>query len=413
MTTPPPQAISRGFWGNKLDKHEKKLNTARLLTVIAFCAALGVIFLLLMVLPKHAGELSPLEFRALQEYPWKSSGQQKSAQTIAEDIVKGDFSANTDKFLEDHFPARKFFIALNAYTLRWTGRNADQAVVKGKNGRLYDAVVRVDETRLAENVSKLNEFAEANGLRLTYVNVPTSAVTVQEDLPALSLEYHDAEAAGYIAEHVNGFVPDLISLYKAQPEPAKLMYRTDHHWTMEGAYLCYADIARELDLEPVPASDFTVEKYDFYGSYYRKAGLWSTPPDTLEVWRTPALDNAKVTIGYGAASVTHTGVYDSEKLLPGEVDRYAAYLYSNNAVTIIENPEGNGGSVMIVKDSFGNSIAPLFSATYSTVVMLDTRYFRGIEPAPSELVNEYGIKDIIVVLGTDSSVSNIQIGFMR
>ena len=82
-------------------------------------------------------------------------------------------------------------------------------------------------------------------------------------------------------------------------------------------------------------------------------------------------------------------------------------------MTVIENPEGNGRAVMMVKDSFGNSIAPLIASAYSTVVMIDTRYFRGIEPAPSEYVSEYGITDLIVVFGTDSSVSDVFINFLR
>ncbi len=413
MTTPPPRTASRGFWGKELEKNEKKLHTARLVTVIVFTAVLGLVFLLLLVLPKHAGELSPLEFRSLQEFPWKTGGSNNSAERIAEDVVTGEFSAHTDKFLEDHFPGRKFFIALNAYTMRLTGRNADQAVVRGRNGRLYDAVIRIDEEQLEKNVSRLNGFAEENGLRMAYVNVPTSALTVTEELPRLSLEYHDAEAISFIREHTGAYVPDLISLFKAQPDPGRLMYRTDHHWTMEGAYLCYCDLARELGFEAVPSSDYSAEGYDFYGSYYRKAGLWQTPPDTLEIWRSPALENAKVTVGWGSSAAVYTGVYDETKLVPGEVDRYAAYLYSNNPVTVIENPEGNGRAVMMVKDSFGNSIAPLIASAYSTVVMIDTRYFRGIEPAPSEYVSEYGITDLIVVFGTDSSVSDVFINFLR
>ena len=57
--------------------------------------------------------------------------------------------------------------------MRLTGRNADQAVVRGRNGRLYDAVLRIDEEQLEKNVSRLNGFAEENGLRMAYVNVPT------------------------------------------------------------------------------------------------------------------------------------------------------------------------------------------------------------------------------------------------
>lgn len=376
---------------------------------MAFIAAITLTFALLIILPKHAGELSPLEFRELAKYPFRG----KSASTIVGEIVTGEASKNVDKFLEDHYPARREFVALNSYYLRLTGRNADQSVVKGKNGRLFDAVTHVDNEQLDKNVAGVRAFAEENGLDWIFVDVPTSAVVVTEDLPALHLEYHDAEVITRIGEESGVYTPDLIARYSAEPEPGKLFYRTDHHWTMEGAYLCYADICEKLGETPVSRDEFTVSSFDFYGSYYRKAGLWGTEPDELQIWRSSKLDNMTVTIGAGESAVVHEGVYDEEKLVPGEVDRYAAYLYSNNPYTVIENPDGNGKGIMIVKDSFGNSIAPLFAMNYSTVVMIDTRYYTPIQPKPSEAVAQYGIDELLVVVGTDSAVSRLDMFYLR
>lgn len=392
-----------------MEKNERKLKTARLVAVVLFIAMIASTFVLLLVLPKKAGELSSLEFRTLADYPFRGLSFEK----LTAELVRGDSSKKVDKFLEDHFPGRSFFIALNSYYLRLTGRNADQSVVWGRNSRLFDAAAEPDFEQTDKNVGAIDAFAEANGLQTVFVNVPTSAVVVTEDLPAVHLEYHDAEIIDRVREKSSADVPDLIEMYSSREDRGKLFYRTDHHWTMDGAYLCYEMLCEKLGTEPVSKDEFTVSSFDFYGSFYRKAGLWLTEPDELQIWRSPKLDAMKVTIGSGDSAVVHEGVYDEEKLVPGEVDRYAAYLYSNNAVTVIENPDGNGRTLMIVKDSFGNSIAPLLAMNYSTVVMIDTRYYSPAVVKPSELCSLYGVEQLVVVMGTDSTDGLIEATYLR
>ena len=397
----------------KPDKNPRGSTAPRLALVIVFCTAIAALFVLLIALPKHTGEISPLEFRALADYPFRSDGKVKSANTIAKEVAEGKFSANTDKFLEDHFPARSFFIALNSYTARLTGRNADQGIVMGRNGRMFDAPLQPDSERIKQNVEKLDAFANDNGLKAYYVFVPSAAVTCTDDLPAVHLDYPDDSLIEYARVLSDASVINAGSVFADSGRPGDMMYLTDHHWTMDGAYEVYSKLIRELGREPVPKSGFTEEQYDFRGSFYRQAGLWLAKPDVLRVWRTEALENASVTVGVGAAATEHIGVYDAEKLKEGEVDRYAAYLYSNNAVTVIENPQAQEGCIMMVKDSFGNSIAPLLACNYSRVIMVDTRYYMGVPVMPSELAAEYGAEALVAVFGADSLNSDCQLVFMR
>lgn len=394
-----------------MEKKEKKYTSAQLALVIVFCAIIGLSFILLLALPKKAGELSPLEFRVLQDYPFKG----KNFQKLSEETVKGVLSSNVDSFLEDHFPARKFFVAANTYYLRATGRNAVQPVVKGKNGRLYDAPLDLESPfngRLEDNLAAIDGFAKKAGLDCAIVIVPNTALIAQGELPKLHLAYHDEEIVNKARETTDAFVPDLAALYAAE-DAESCFYRTDHHWTMDGAYVCYRALCENMGLTPVEKADFTVDEYEFCGSFYRKSGLWLTKPDKLEIWRSPKLDNMKVTIGPKEWEDVRSGVYDEEKLKEGETDKYAAYLYSNNAITIIENPEGNGEALMMFKDSYGNSIAPLFAMNYSTVIMIDTRYYKSIMPLPTELIEEYGVTRLLYVAGSESMVTDSQTIFMR
>ena len=378
----------------------KNYTTAQLATVIAFAAVILAFFALLILLPKHAGEMSELEFRSLADHPIKGV----PAETLAKQLVRGDLSDNVDTFLEDHFPARSFFIALNSYGSRLTGRNAVQSVVAGKEGRMFDAPQPISFDKLQSNLEKIDAFAADNGLETELVIVPSAAVSVTDELPLLHPVYRDAEAVSYAMEHSAATVWDIAELYSHE-DASSMFYRTDHHWTMDGAYVCYRAICEKNGIAPVEKADFTVDSYDFYGSFYRKAGMWLAKPDKLEVWRSPVLDAAKVKIGAGDSAAVHEGVYDESKLREGVIDKYAAYVYSNNGVTVIQNPAGDGEAVMIVKDSFGNSIAPLFA--------MNTRYYTTSLPDPSELVREYGVTRLIVVFGTESVVTESYLAYLR
>lgn len=60
-------------------------------------------------------------------------------------------------------------------------------------------------------------------------------------------------------------------------------------------------------------------------------------------------------------------------------DKYAAFLYGNNGVTVIRSDnnlnrqEGRTSRVLLIKDSFGNSFAPYLTYNYDEVYVIDLR----------------------------------------
>ena len=97
-----------------------------------------------------------------------------------------------------------------------------------------------------------------------------------------------------------------------------IFYRTDHHWTTQGAYYAYVQLMEQLGQEPVSLDQLegnTVE--DFYGTYFSKAKKVGTPADTITYYAIP---DAGVTID----GKEQNGYYDLEKFQ--ERDKYAAFL---------------------------------------------------------------------------------------
>lgn len=383
---------------------ENKQNKSNIVLIAAFIGFIGVFFLLILFLPKHEGELSPNERRVLAKAPDAS----------IDNILGGGFSGEVDTWLEDHFPFRNFFVSLYSYADRLTGRNITESIILGKGDRLLSAPVANNETEITECGDKIAAFAEKNNLRSIVCGIPSNGSMLENELPKLHLEYHDADILREFESAVGGVSLDNIKLFAQSGDTSEYYYRTDHHLTMQGSYAVYVELCGQLGIAPMGELSFEKQNYEFYGTAYGSSGLLLTKPDTLEVWRWKGDESVAVTTYDGSTSEVHNGMYDEACLAEGYVDRYAAYLYSNHGVTIVENPNAVGGSLLVLKDSYGNAIVPFLAKHFKTIVMLDLRYFNSASKQPSEIVSEYGISDFLILYGTDSINSlGSSIGWLR
>lgn len=388
---------------NKSIEYNTRIQQVALITV--FIGIILTFFLLICFIPKHEGELSPNERRKLAEAPDASFSN----------ILNGGFSKEVDSWLEDHFPGRSFFVSLYSYLNRYTGRNVTESIIKGSGDRLFAAPVKLNEDVLVENGSRIKSFTENNSLKTTLAIIPSSGYILEGDLPKLHREYSDdliiegfANAAGENAALLP--VDDIFS-YSMNAEG--LYYRTDHHLTMEGSYLLYSSLSENLGFTPVAAEEFLSTAYEFYGTSYGSSGLMLTKPDRLEVWTLPGDEYVSVTTIDGANRMEHMGMIDETCLEEGVVDRYACYLYSNHGMTIVENPAVEDGTLLVLKDSYGNAIVPFLAHHYNKIIMIDVRYYSSTLPTPSEIVSEYGINDFLVIYGTDSVQTTSDLGWLR
>ena len=71
--------------------------------------------------------------------------------------------------------------------------------------------------------------------------------------------------------------------------------------------------------------------------------------------------------------MTGKPVYDLEKF--EGMDGYDVFLSGPTPIVTLENPLNTSGkSLILFRDSFGSSIAPLFMAEYEKVTLIDLRY---------------------------------------
>ena len=88
-------------------------------------------------------------------------------------------------------------------------------------------------------------------------------------------------------------------------------------------------------------------------------------------------------------------------------DKYPVFLNGNQGYVKIENPTAKGGTLLVVRDSFGQNFVPFLAHNYKEIYMIDLRYYRnslaaiGQTAKIDEVLFIYGIDTLL----TDSSTS--------
>lgn len=146
-------------------------------------------------------------------------------------------------------------------------------------------------------------------------------------------------------------------------------YRTDTHWRQEKIVDIAQFIAGEMGVSLSAEYSQTTLPEPFYGVHCRQAEI-SVEPDELIYLENSVLSECKVLDGETNSyiDVYNPALYDSK-------DPYEIFLSGAKSLLTIENPNATTDKeLLIFRDSFASSIAPLFAEGYSKITLIDIRY---------------------------------------
>lgn len=381
----------------------KGKGAGRLMPAIVF-----VVFILGMAIwfifnPKL--EFSTSEKRPLQKFP----------NTSLENIVSGEFGSEFESYFADHFPARNLWVGFNAYYQLNTGNNGASGIYRCKDGYLINKPV-ADNQILNKNIGIVTDFKQKVGSTpVTMMLVPSTGYVCGDVLPLIHDAYRDDAYMDEASQLLSAGGVDFIDLREpfknAYRDGKQLYYKTDHHWTTEGAYLGYTALCEKLGTAAAPRSTFMVERYNgFYGTTYSSSGFWLTDPDKIEVWNNPknSADNIRVRITESGASKDYDSVFFYDHLK--EDDKYPVFIDGNHALTEITNKNAKGGTLLVIKDSFSHCMAPFLAENYSKVILVDMRYYK--QPV-SEIAAVEKPEQILVLYGIDNLAADTDIPWLE
>ena len=277
-------------------------------------------------------------------------------------LQSGVMAAETEAWAADRLPLRDLWTGVNGLWVRLTGQGIDEEILVSK-GTLTERPIVPDVQRIQKSLDALASVSASVGLECLLVAPPSAGYT-RSGLP---LPYPDDEIYSVCLSAPSLRTLDLRERFLQAPDP---FYHTDPHWNAQGAYLAYTAVLEAWGMEALSQDAFTVTVADdFYGSCWTRAMLWLLPPERLEMWQAGALT---VTLDGGEG---HDGPF-----YPGHLhtmDAYSVFLDGNHGLTRIHNPSSKAsGRLLVVKDSFGNALAPLLAAHFTETVLIDPRAFR-------------------------------------
>lgn len=375
-------------------------NLKKYLPAVVFCAFIGVMCLLFLFSPDRA--YSSNEKRYLTTFP----------KLTTDTFFSGQFGKEYETYISDQTAGRDFFVGLNAYYDLASGRNGSNGVYSGKDGYLINKPAD-RENYLEANLKTFSKFVKETGIDTTLLIAPSTGYIMEDKLPSGSLPYLDDEYFELIEKNKGDmdFV-NIKGLFKEKAADKQLYYRTDHHWTTRGAYTAYQAFCAAKGLDAAQENRFDVKSYPgFYGTTYSTSALWLTPPEEIELWHDKAYegqDNIHVTIEEGGKKKESSSFFFLSHL--EEDDKYPVFLDGNHSLVRIENKAASGGKLLLLKDSFGHSIAPFLSENYSEIIMVDLRYYK---LPVSELIEKEGISEMLVLYGLDNLCNDTDVAWLK
>ena len=228
-----------------------------------------------------------------------------------------------------------------------------------------------------------------NNVQTISAIIPRKIDVLEDKLPSLYSTERDKTVWEYVDDsHIN--------LIKPLSEIEKSFYKTDHHWTAEGAYAAYTTLTNEFGLTPLPLDYFKIETLsnEFVGTTYSKSGFFFTNPEEIAA---PTIEKGKYKMTVVDTNTEFDTLYDISYI--NRKDKYGTFLSGNNAHVRIEDTMSNEKeTILIVKDSFSHSLAPYLCEHYN-IELIDPRYFNG---SIEEYIEENNIKTVLFLFGLDT-----------
>lgn len=305
-------------------------------------------------------EYSEVENRYLQIRPEISMGA----------ILDGSYMKDFEEYTLAQLPLRESFVRVKAVASQLLGMLENKGIARGKEGQLF-AKNTSASARLYKNMATIAEFIE-HADRDVYVAVaPTAELVLDSKIPT-GMPYIDEKICqdefDEIMSGLYNYKKIDISSKLINHKDEYLYYKTDHHWTTNGAYYAYEQIAEALGKEPVKRENLSEHEIKgFYGTHFAKFKGLGIEPDTILYYDIP--------IGsLYCDGQQFDSLYDISKA--DAYDKYAVFMHGNYGISEVEgNLVKDGSQLIVFKDSYANSLIPFLCCNYESIIVIDLRYY--------------------------------------
>ena len=321
---------------------------------------IGLGLLLHLILPDR--DFSPQENRVLQSLPNFSFSS----------LFQGKFTQRVEKYITDQFPFRDGWISIKARAELAAGKDSNNDIYLCDGETLLETYAAPGADDLVFRLEAINALTDSAGVPVYFALIPSAAELRRELLPPGAPNASQKETIDFAYANAHAQTVDVYAALEAHKDEP-LYYRTDHHWTTLGAYYGYTALAEAMGFESVPLADYT-ETFvtdSFYGSAWSASGFSWVAPDSISTY-VPQGD--AVVTNYPRRQPEPGVMYDESKL--ELLNKYPYFFGGNTPLLTIETGNSEAPSLLILRDSYMDSLSPYLLPHFSTIHILDLRYYQ-------------------------------------
>ena len=333
----------------------EKANCREVLPLVVIFGILALLSIVSLVMPDR--QFSPNENRYLEQRP----------EFTLKALFSGKYTADAEEYTADQIVLRDFWMeAASTVQQSIMGKLEINNTWLGADGQYFAKVTpdTFDQSQYEKNLQQVQKFFETNADKNCHILMAPTPAYMLSDLLPKNAQLFDAESCYDTLQSMFGeqFIDT-----RAVLGDSSCYYRTDHHWTTEGALAAYGVWCDAMGVE---ARDWQLEQVSesFRGTLYSQVMLPNSVYDTLSI----APDVAVTSVN--SDGEMSDSIYSMEAL--EEKDHYKIFMGGNYAKVVVETGADTGRSLLLVKDSFANSFAPFLAEDYDTITLVDLRHCR-------------------------------------
>lgn len=398
-----------------------------IITVVLFLALLFGFTAAFFALPDKAA--SAEEGRDLQQAPSFAEGYHDNKTGVdyvgADYMLHGKLADDFDEYFCDQFPLRKTFLQLKAFTETAFGRtenggvlykDGDLATIKFSAAGYEGKTEYFSEAHVEKGVANLNALCESLNVPVA-VLLPPRSIDVKAEAMGYPTEQSDKLSEAVSASISDEYYVDLLDTMRTlHGEGAAPYFRTDHHWTVTGAYHAYAAVMESWGITPYAMEDFefvTITE-DFQGTSLRNGNFYYLDGEKLQLARYDGDEDFTVTTLSAALTPLEGGELDGlyDLSAADTVDAYSAFLHGKPVHMSITKEGEERETLLVIKDSFGHSLVP-FLARHFNIVVMDLDNSMKVTNPISSLINKFDADRVLFVYNLENVISTNRLNLLK
>lgn len=339
-----------------------------IITAVLFCIFLFAFGFASVILPDT--EISKSERRYLTQFP------SLTVKTVSD----GTFMKNLDKYLSDQFPMREDFRSIKA-VFESLSLRLDCNDIYEYNGYLTSLDVASNDNQIQKAAEKLNKVKDT---LLTSNHTAYLAVIPPKNY-YISMYDKSHPVADYekIQTEISHLCSDFTFIDLYDVLELEDYYKTDSHWRQEQIEAGGVPdrIAEAMGTERKETYTAVTDESlnEFRGVYVGQSAI-PTKSEKMYYMTSDSIGGAKVS--YIGADINENTVYTLSKA--DGVDMYDIFLGGAVPIVQIENINATTDRELVMfRDSYGSSLAPLLIECFKKITLVDLRYIE------SDLVREF------------------------